>query len=94
MSRLIDGDALMKDLVDAIASQKRWMDSAKESNSGILFQLAQQAYFTLLECKKHLKKAPTIETPAPRWIPCSERLPEKTGMYITSTMYGEVYCDY
>lgn len=30
----------------------------------------------------------------PQWIPCSERLPEKTGMYITTTMYGEVYCDY
>ncbi len=58
--RMIDGDALMNDLVNAIASQKRWMDSAKKSNSGNLFQLAQQAFFTLLECKQHLEQAPTI----------------------------------
>lgn len=28
------------------------------------------------------------------WIPCSERLPEEEGYYITSTCYNEVYCDY
>lgn len=58
--RLIDADALRKDLFVAITTQKSWMDSAKKSDSGTLFQLAQQAYFTLLECKQHLEKAPTI----------------------------------
>lgn len=29
-----------------------------------------------------------------RWIPVSDRLPEKEGDYITTTMYNEVYCDY
>ncbi len=29
-----------------------------------------------------------------RWIPVSERLPEDSGDYLTTTMYGEVYCDY
>lgn len=28
------------------------------------------------------------------WIPCSERLPKDNGYYLTTTMYGEVYCDY
>lgn len=73
--RLIDADALRKDLFAAITTQKSWMDSARKGNSGTLFQLAQQAYFTLLECKQHLEKAPTIETPTQpqrmrgRWVP-------------------------
>lgn len=29
-----------------------------------------------------------------RWIPCSERLPKETGEYLTTTMYGDVFCDY
>lgn len=32
--------------------------------------------------------------PSQRWIPCSERLPEEGGNYLTTTMYQEVYCDY
>lgn len=27
----------------------------------------------------------------PKWIPCSERLPEKTGYYLVSGMSGGVY---
>lgn len=27
------------------------------------------------------------------WIPVSERLPKKRGHYMTTTVYGEVYCD-
>ena len=30
----------------------------------------------------------------PQWIPCSERLPEERGYYLTTTKNGEVYCDY
>ena len=29
-----------------------------------------------------------------RWIPVSERLPEDSGYYLTTTMFSEVYCDY
>lgn len=32
--------------------------------------------------------------PEPKWIPCSERLPEKDGYYLTTTMYYQVYRDY
>ena len=42
------------------------------------------------------EELPTIQ-PEPQWIPCSERLPEKPGYYITSNEYGGVtedfYCD-
>ena len=30
----------------------------------------------------------------PQWIPCSERLPEKDGYYLTTTCYRQVYVDY
>ena len=28
------------------------------------------------------------------WIPCSERLPEERGLYLTTTKDKAVYCDY
>ncbi len=31
---------------------------------------------------------------AMRWIPCSERLPEKRGFYLTTTKDKAVYCDH
>lgn len=33
-------------------------------------------------------------TTEPHWIPCSERLPDKDGYYLTTTMYYQVYRDY
>ena len=32
--------------------------------------------------------------PEPHWIPCSERLPEERGFYLTTTKDKAVYCDY
>ena len=29
-----------------------------------------------------------------QWIPCSRKVPEEKGMYLTTTMNKEVYCDY
>ena len=29
-----------------------------------------------------------------KWIPVSERLPEETGYYLTTTMYHKVFCDF
>ena len=34
------------------------------------------------------------QEPKTKWIPVSEKLPEDTGYYLTTTKYGEVYCDY
>lgn len=28
------------------------------------------------------------------WIPVNRRVPSENGMYLTTTMHGEVYCDY
>lgn len=51
------------------------------------------------ECKMELVGMVTAlgykhEKSAHQWIPCSERLPEEGGYYLTTTMYQEVYCDY
>lgn len=32
--------------------------------------------------------------PAQQWIPCSERLPEERGFYLTTTKDKAVYCDH
>ena len=40
-----------------------------------------------------IKALPSAQ-PEQQWIPCSERLPEEGGYYLTTTMYQEVYCDY
>lgn len=31
---------------------------------------------------------------ANKWIPISKEVPKERGKYITTTMHGEVYCDY
>ena len=38
-----------------------------------------------------VETAPTEERPHGEWIPCSEKLPEETGYYLVSDMYGSVY---
>lgn len=41
-----------------------------------------------------IQKLPSVNPQEPTWIPVSERLPEDSGYCLTTTMYGEVYCDY
>ena len=36
----------------------------------------------------------SVIEPEPHWIPCSERLPEKMGYYLTSNEYKVVHEDY
>lgn len=38
---------------------------------------------------EEVKRMPTIE-PEPKWIPCSERLPEEYGNYLITTHDGNV----
>ena len=40
-----------------------------------------------------IKNLPSVQLEH-RWIPVSERLPEKEGYYLTTTIFKEVYCDY
>jgi hypothetical protein len=71
MQRLIDADALKRDLV----------------KNG--FRNDVDMMMTL----ETINNAPTIDA-VPHWIPCSERLPEKDGYYLTTTCYRQVYCDF
>ena len=43
--------------------------------------------------EKCLNVLPSAQ-PEQRWIPCSERLPEERGFYLTTTKDKAVYCDY
>ena len=38
-------------------------------------------------------KQPSIQS-EPQWVPCSEKLPEEAGYYITSSEYGGVTVDF
>ena len=42
---------------------------------------------------ERLEQMPSAQ-PEQRWIPCSERLPEERGFYLTTTKDKAVYCDY
>lgn len=43
--------------------------------------------------ERTLETQPAVDA-EPHWIPCSERLPEKDGYYLTTTCYRQVYCDF
>ena len=43
--------------------------------------------------KAWIESLPSAQ-PEQRWIPCSERLPEERGFYLTTTKDKAVYCDY
>ena len=45
---------------------------------------------TIIENEKDMR----VVLKQPRWIPCSERLPNKDGYYLTTTYYRQVYADY
>ncbi len=45
------------------------------------------------DIKRDLMTMPSAQ-PEQHWIPTSKKLPEETGLYLTTTMYGDVYCDY
>lgn len=44
--------------------------------------------------KNNLVSEEVDTAPFPQWIPVSEMLPEEDGDYITTTMDGQVFCDY
>ena len=43
------------------------------------------------EYGRYIETLPTAEQ---QWIPISKKQPENSGLYLTTTMYGEVYADY
>lgn len=44
--------------------------------------------------RRIIEDMPSVTPQQTSWIPVSERLPEKEGYYLTTTMYHEVFCDY
>lgn len=46
----------------------------------------------LFEC--YITELQPVNPQEPKWIPVSERLPERSGYYLTTNGYHEVYSDY
>ena len=44
--------------------------------------------------RRYAEMIDSMPSAEPQWIPCSERLPEKDGYYLTTTCYRQVYCDF
>ena len=66
-------------------------DAFKKENERLLH--CDFPYLSETTLEELIDEAPTIDA-EPHWIPCSERLPEKDGYYLTTTCYRQVYCDF
>ena len=97
---LISRQALMKEFSDFVrasnssdfAQTPTWNDAV--SLVGSMPSTQQQDIArdiaTIIENEKDMR----VVLKQPRWIPCSERLPNKDGYYLTTTYYRQVYADY
>ena len=84
--RAIDADALIDDLKHDVAMDQDSLDHEELTDSN-----RENIQFDK-DCKQNaidlLQHAPTIE-PEPKWIPCSERMPEEeTDVLVTRTFLG------
>ena len=84
--RLIDADALIKKI-------HIHMKITEQQATGEIRDDEVQYMLMLHLAEKFIETVPSAELKQ-GWIPCSERLPEETGYYLTTTMYREVYCDF
>ena len=79
MRTIIDADALKKRLIkrrDEVAEERRYgWEWEYNGFNGAIL---------LTGCE-------AIENPVNRWIPVTERLPEKTGKYLVTVQNGNVY---
>lgn len=86
--RAIDGDAFAEFLKDAVKQQKY-----EEVKIDGLLTVADVIEAVISELDgtslDGFKNAPTIE-PELHWIPCSERLPEENGEYLTTMFHKGV----
>ena len=82
MTRLIDADALKKAIYEWMPKdQTTWMDSSIPPIENLVVSIMMT-----------IEEQPIIDEP--QWIPCSERLPEERGFYLTTTKDKAVYCDF
>lgn len=61
--------------------------------SGLVRIIDGEKWIRVSEVKQSLNDVPT-EPQEGEWIMLSEKQPTKSGYYITSTIYNQVYCDY
>ena len=73
MSRLIDADALM-----GASMYEFWQDASAITPTG---------EYILKKFRQLIRNMPTV-TPEPQWIPCSERLPEKSSYNLVTDFGG------
>lgn len=85
--RLIDADAIRKELLETLKLCDAWMKAGKDDETKVI---AQANWFAFLEAKLRLDNAPTIDA-VPHWIPCGEKLPEPTQEVLVTGINGCVY---
>ena len=77
--------------IDADVVIEKVMNYCKDDDGSCV-----EANADIRELLDEIENLPTIQ-PEPQWIPCSERMPEEPGYYITSNEYNGVtedfYCD-
>lgn len=73
--RLIDANALIKDISESIRLADEWEKESHEKKDRHGLKCATDTRRSLMAMLSRVKEFPTIEA-APKWIPCSERLPE------------------
>lgn len=78
--RLIDADELKQNLSSLVVGGEKAIEKTTYENSWI---------YGIHTAYREINEAPTIEIP--QWIPCTDRLPEKTGYYLVSDRRGDVY---
>lgn len=77
MSDLIERQAILKH-IEKIRQDALMMDDTHRAD---IIMLGMRL------CEKAVRNQPSVE-PEQNWIPCSERLPEKIGTYMTTLNYG------
>lgn len=85
--RLIDANALCEEFKERQKAALRWKEKAllDGDEERIIRSDATLAFLT--EVKLTIDNAPTIERSKDKWIPVSERLPEKEGEYL---LWGKI----
>lgn len=80
MSDLIDREEALKEIYNRYGSAYEWYLENGISGKELDFALTSYA-----ECHVAIRNLPSVESTEPKWIPVTERLPEKRGFYLITT---------
>ena len=78
--RSIDADAFEQDLKEKLLPLLVEKYGKEEAMKGL--------HFSLQDCISNIQSQPTITQPEPKWIPCSERLPDNDESVLISNSHG------